>query len=146
MARTTDPQILLLMADVEAYPGLWVTGLKLWHWEPGPPISQSLRSDLRDWIDAYTKYYYENGDAWITASKGAEWHRQGWRLFARLNRELYPKGYLVLPAFDTDESARIRQRIRRFEHATDVLTAKDAEVSEIWDLVAKVETSGATPT
>jgi hypothetical protein len=136
-------ELLLLMADAGAYPGVWVGGLKLWHSTPGPPISSSLKEALNEWVDVYTHLYFENGDEWISESSCSAWHRQGWRLFVRLNRELHPHGYLIVPAFETDEPPRARQQLDRFDRATGPVVAEPGEAEEIWTMVEHAEAPDA---
>jgi hypothetical protein len=130
----------MLKEDFRAYSGVWLSGWRLWIGD-GPPISDGLRHDLDAWIDGYGEQCYDNGDEWISASASLAWHREGWRLFVRLNRELGPKGYVVLPAFGTARGVTIsEERSRKFMDAEPAHDRADPnEVDEVLRLIEQIE-------
>lgn len=143
IAESRAPEVLVLMPEFLAYHGLWVAGWRLWAGE-GPPISDGLRADLDGWIDVYSSEYFENGDEWTSAAVAREWHRNGWTLFVRCNRELMPQGFVVLPVFEigpwrcwtiSDETSR------RFSDDA-LVRATAADLKEVDDLIRLVEEGG----
>lgn len=96
-----------MFPDFGADPCLWVlanTGTANGAWiEPAlwvdAPLSRDLRDELADWRVRYETECYENGDRWPSRRAYETWASDGWRLWAHVNLELIPQGWVVRPNF-----------------------------------------------
>lgn len=88
---------LRLMPDLDGSPDLWsIQGLILWY---EVPISAELRVRIDDWHETWEQHCYRCRDGWDDRDVYEAWETDGWLLWATINRQLIPQGWIVKPAF-----------------------------------------------
>jgi hypothetical protein len=101
---------LRLMPDFECSPDLWsIQGGILWD---EVPISPELRHRVDDWHETWEHHCYSHRDEWDNRDVYEAWVAQGWLLWATINRELIPLGWIVKPDF-AGYPHRVRAPIKR---------------------------------